>query len=125
VFSKILRSMNYTYDIADNGMQALERIDCATKYDAVLLDWEMPVMDGLTTAKEIQISRGCTVPIVLLSAHSPDSLREILSKSRERIQVVDILAKPLSISQLQLLLQRIAPGSPRSSTSSESDREYS
>lgn len=117
VFKRILASLQYSYDVADNGQKALDLLDSGKKYDAILLDWEMPVLDGYETAVAIQYDRRIETPIVFLSAHSPDALREMLAKSSKRLKVHDILAKPLNITSLALVLQKAHPTSSSSRTS--------
>jgi DNA-binding response OmpR family regulator len=53
---------------AFNGKEAVALIeDCAGGIDLVLLDWEMPIMNGLQTLEEIR-SKGFTMPIVMVTS---------------------------------------------------------
>lgn len=45
-------------------------------YDVVLLDWRMPLMDGIETARQIKKACAKDVPILLLTAHDCDELQE-------------------------------------------------
>lgn len=85
--------------LAENGKQALEESE-KTRFDLVLMDLEMPVMNGETTLKKIR-SKGNPnqeTPIVALTAYadSGDKYRkmgfaDILSKPYERIDLHDLL----------------------------------
>ncbi len=69
VAEEILVYMGYTLDIANNGQEALDMLE-KNCYDLVLMDIQMPVMDGLTAAKKIrEQEKFKKLPIVALSAH--------------------------------------------------------
>lgn len=106
IFKNILNHLHFSCDIANNGKEALALIDSGVKYDAIILDWEMPILDGLSTAQEIQKQRHIDTPLIFLSAHSPESLKEILDKRDDRLQVLDILAKPIQISHLRDVMDK-------------------
>ncbi len=58
---------------ATNGKEALEMLGRAV-FSLVLMDMEMPVMDGLTAVKELRsLPRGGTVPVIAFSAHEDDA----------------------------------------------------
>ncbi|EPV1122699.1 ATP-binding protein [Vibrio harveyi] len=54
IASFFLDKAGYDYLIASNGQEALEAITKGEKFDAILMDCMMPVMDGLTATKEIR-----------------------------------------------------------------------
>ncbi len=66
--------LGLTCDTAENGRVALERMRTG-RYDVVLMDMNMPVMDGLT-ATGILRAEGCTVPVVALTALAMDEERQ-------------------------------------------------
>ena len=76
-----LKQYPYAIDTAGNGLEAVERFK-AGKYDIVLMDMQMPVMDGYTATKEIRSwerrSGFERTPIVALTAYA---LREEIEKS--------------------------------------------
>jgi PAS domain S-box-containing protein len=79
IISLYLQSTGYKIDLAINGSEALDRFKLI-KYNLILMDMEMPVMDGLTATKEIRkleeeknLSR---IPIVALTAHASKEHRE-------------------------------------------------
>ncbi|HBA59565.1 MAG TPA: hypothetical protein DCZ92_01830 [Elusimicrobia bacterium] len=76
---------------AANGKEALEKIG-RTLFSLVLMDMEMPVMDGLTAVKELRkMACGKTVPVVAFSAHdAPAKIKECLDAG-----CTDYLLKPV------------------------------
>ncbi|MGM8892066.1 response regulator, partial [Psychrobacter sp. 1Y1] len=76
VATELLKSAGYTVDVAENGQIALDMIDKAN-YDAVLMDIQMPVMDGLTATKELR-KRYSTeqLPVIAMTAHAMSGDRE-------------------------------------------------
>ncbi len=97
----MLLKMGYQVRTADNGAQALDVLR-NEKIDAVLLDCQMPVMDGFATCRALRNLPGCqTLPVLAITAHSH-------SGDRERCLAAgmsDYLAKPMKFEQLKHLLQ--------------------
>jgi TMAO reductase system sensor TorS len=101
----MLESLGCATRAAENGRLALEAMDTAA-YDAVLMDCQMPVMDGLTATAEIrrreQKSGPARVPIIALTANAMEGDRELcLSAGMD-----DFLSKPFTQQQLATLLRR-------------------
>ncbi|MBV7316207.1 response regulator [Shewanella sp. NIFS-20-20] len=70
VASELLKSAGYQVDVADNGEIALAMI-MPGKYDVVLMDIQMPVMDGLTATHELRkIYSSQELPIIAMTAHA-------------------------------------------------------
>ena len=67
----ILESQGHSVDVANNGIEALELLD-ANEYDLVLMDVQMPEMDGVTATKLIRElhSHKSSIPIVALTANA-------------------------------------------------------
>lgn len=53
IMAKLLAEWNYEFTIADNGLEALQKLE-SNHFDLILMDIEMPVMDGLTAVKKIR-----------------------------------------------------------------------
>jgi len=69
---RVLEKRNYTVKLAANGVQALEMID-AEKFDCVLMDVQMPMLDGLEATGEIRRKErgtGRHLPIIAMTAHA-------------------------------------------------------
>jgi CheY-like chemotaxis protein len=110
----MLQAMAFDIDIANDGIEALEAAR-RTRYDLVLMDCQMPGMDGLAATRAIRAGGGpcATVPIIALTANALDGDRErCLAAGMD-----DYLAKPFSERQLALAIGRhvalpgkLAPG---------------
>ncbi len=101
----MLEGLGCTTDTADNGWQAIDALD-ARGYDVVLMDCQMPVMDGLSATAEIrrrETSAGhARVPIVAVTANAMEGDRErCLAAGMD-----DFLSKPFTQQQLAAMLQR-------------------
>lgn len=91
-----------------SGKEAVERVSQAYGQDddffAVILDWKMPDMDGIETAREIRRAVGPDIPIIILSAYDWASVEE-----EARLAGVDgFISKPLFKSRLVYLFKKIA-----------------
>ncbi|MCB0533033.1 MAG: response regulator [Lewinellaceae bacterium] len=76
VATELLRSVHLEVDLADNGKIAVEK---AVKYayDCIIMDIQMPVMDGLTAAREIRrFEHLQDIPIIAVTAHAFPGERE-------------------------------------------------
>ncbi len=70
IAEELLKSEGFTLDIACNGKEAIEMLE-QKAYDLVIMDIQMPVMDGLTATKLIrQMPKFADLPIIAMSAHA-------------------------------------------------------
>ena len=70
IATELLQEFGLEVDVADNGEVALDRLDKKT-YDAVLMDMQMPVMDGLTATRAIRQRSDCQfLPIIAMTANA-------------------------------------------------------
>ncbi len=77
VAQEILQSVGYTLDIANDGVEALEKLE-KNSYAAVLMDIQMPIMDGYTATKHIREQKKyANLPIIAMSAHAMKGDKEI------------------------------------------------
>jgi signal transduction histidine kinase/ActR/RegA family two-component response regulator len=93
--------------LACDGQQAVQALRAPdAKFDAVLMDMQMPVMDGLTATRTIRRELGLTeVPIIVFSA-------SVLPQERDQAMAAgatDFLNKPVDIEQLVAVLSRHRP----------------
>ncbi len=103
VISSILESMEFNVELAHNGNEALEQIEKkgSQYFDLVLMDIQMPVMDGYTTTQKLR-ELGFTAPIIALSAHVySDANSAALEAGMD-----DYLSKPVQMETLNATLQR-------------------
>uniref|UniRef100_UPI0035AF3241 hybrid sensor histidine kinase/response regulator n=1 Tax=Pseudomonas panipatensis TaxID=428992 RepID=UPI0035AF3241 len=107
ISTKVIRGMlgklNLQPDTASNGEEALAAMK-ATQYDLVLMDCEMPVLDGFSATERLRAWEASEkrphTPVVALTAH-------ILSEHKERARLVGMdghMAKPVELSQLRDLV---------------------
>lgn len=79
VASELLRRLGHTTEAAHNGREALEKLR-VRRYDAVLMDCQMPEMDGFEATEAIRSGTSgvlsSTIPIIAMTAHALDSDRE-------------------------------------------------
>ncbi len=77
VAREILQSGGYSLDIAQNGQEAIQMLEENT-YDAILMDIQMPVMDGYTATQQIRMNAAyATLPIIAMSAHAMKGDKEL------------------------------------------------
>ena len=106
VARRLLERLGYDADIASNGREALARLEDAT-YDLVLMDVQMPEMDGLETSRAIcaRWPAGQRPHIVAVTAEAMQGDREkCLAAGME-----DYLVKPVMLDQLREVLARYRP----------------
>lgn len=101
---RALRSMGHRVDIVSNGVQALQALERAP-YDVVLLDVDMPEMDGLETARQI-LQRFHPPPylIALTANNTAADRRKVMLAGMQ-----DFLSKPLRIEELEDALTQVFP----------------
>ena len=101
----ILAGLGYTADIAGDGAQALQLLQ-TRHYDAVLMDCQMPVMDGFRATEQIRRMPAplCSIPVIALTASALASdeqrcrsagMDDFLSKPIRRQAVADTLRSVL------------------------------
>jgi CheY-like chemotaxis protein len=90
--------------VVSSGSEALAAVGI-DHFDVVLMDVEMPGMDGIETAQRIRMRRGAQAPyIAAVTAHATREMRQRLLAG----EMEDFLAKPVVRSELAHLLQRAA-----------------
>jgi PAS domain S-box-containing protein len=92
VVKKYITKWGATYDIAQNGIEALEKIKTQS-YDLILMDLQMPVMGGVEAAKKIRAMEDVyfkTVPIIALTAEISTEVSAAVSEAG----INDLATKP-------------------------------
>ena len=102
-----LKKLGYLADAVGNGEEAVKAVQSG-RYDLVLMDCQMPVMDGFEATRQIRVSSLPRIPIVAVTA-------DALPADRDRCLnagMDDYLAKPVQMSQLANTLSKwlAAPG---------------
>jgi two-component system sensor histidine kinase/response regulator len=102
VASGLLRDAGMRVDVADNGQIALQMMQAA-RYDLVLMDMQMPVMDGVTATREIRKqAAGAAVPIVAMTANAMQRHRDACVDAG----MDDYLTKPVDPQELRAILRK-------------------
>jgi signal transduction histidine kinase/DNA-binding response OmpR family regulator len=116
VLSGIAEYLGFGIKIVGNGLEALNALEADRNYDVVLMDCQMPIMDGYAATRAIRESeerRGLArLPIVAVTAHALQG---------ERSKVIDAgmddyMTKPVSITTLKSVIERWLTGNPAGAT---------
>ncbi len=102
VISRQLERLGYPHTIVENGQEALRALATA-RYDLLVTDCHMPILDGYTLAQRIrenELGSDAHLPIVALSA---SALPEEVSRCREA-GMDEFLAKPVQLAELSAML---------------------
>ncbi|RJX71410.1 response regulator [Vibrio sinensis] len=106
VVSLFLKKGNYEYDIANNGLEALTKIQQGAKYQLMLMDCMMPEMDGFTATKEIRkYERDNSLPATPIVALTASVLDQDIKKCFD-VGMDDYLAKPLKKEKLYEMVKK-------------------
>lgn len=118
IAARMLEKLGHHCDVADNGQEALNAA-VATHYDLILMDCQMPKMDGFEAAKAIREARGASsrAPIVALTGSTLRSDHDACRNAG----MDAVLTKPLLREALERILKTYLPCEiPRASGTSDS-----
>ncbi|MBB1488261.1 response regulator [Oceanospirillum sediminis] len=97
VAGRFLKKMGLEYDIAENGLKALAQLELS-QYDLILMDLQMPEMDGITATTKIrQYTAFKDLPIIAMTANAMQGDKEQCLQAGMN----DYISKPVSYSELQ------------------------
>jgi signal transduction histidine kinase/ActR/RegA family two-component response regulator len=101
----LLGRMGCHISYSENGQLAVERVQ-QEPFDLILMDVNMPVMDGLTATRLIRLLPGAVAqtPIVVLTA-------DVMNEAREQALAAganDFISKPLNVEQLRTIISQYA-----------------
>lgn len=100
----MLEHMGLRVDLADDGARALELYQ-KNHYEVVLLDIQMPKVDGLEVAREIRKMERKQPVIIAITANALEGDREICLNAG----MDDYIAKPVEIHRLESVLKKYIP----------------
>ncbi len=108
VATRVLSHLGYQADVVTNGREAIAAI--ANKfYDLILMDIQMPEMDGLMATQHIRqqekINQSAPIAIIAMTANATYEDRELCHKAG----MDDYLTKPIQIDKLKAILQTYSP----------------
>ncbi|WP_227657396.1 PocR ligand-binding domain-containing protein [Candidatus Magnetaquicoccus inordinatus] len=103
ILLNMLLSLSMEVESASNGQQALAMVEQALQhnhpYDLVLMDWRMPLLNGVETIRQLQIRFAAQSPaVILVTAYGKDEV--IDSAIDEGVQLQAVLTKPITLSSL-------------------------
>ena len=106
VATDMLASMGLEVSVAANGREALGQVR-DQRFDAVLMDLQMPIMDGYEAARQLRADPAfATLPILAMSAHA-------MARERDRCKALgmnDYITKPITPESLAATLAKWIPG---------------
>jgi PAS domain S-box-containing protein len=103
----ILAKLGFRADVAANGLEVLEAVR-RQRYDIILMDVQMPEMDGLEASRRLQVllpTRAERPWIIALTANAMQGDREVCLAAG----MDDYLSKPIKGDELAAALERVAP----------------
>jgi CheY-like chemotaxis protein len=103
LLSEIIQDLGHSHIAVENGKEAVDAI-VNNEVDIVLMDIEMPVMNGLEATRYIREklpSPGCNVIIVALTAHNP----KIFFDDYKDVGFSQLLTKPYSVKKITELIE--------------------
>ncbi len=98
--SELLRGEGYSVTVVENGSECLDILQNES-FDCILMDIEMPVMDGYESTSHIR-SRGIETPVIAMTAHAIAGQREKL----EQWGMNDLVLKPVNPDSLAAVLSK-------------------
>jgi PAS domain S-box-containing protein len=100
---RLLQQMGYQADLAANGLEAVEALD-RQPYDVILMDVQMPEMDGLEATRQVR-ARGQGIHIIAMTANAMQGDREECLAAGMN----DYIAKPIRVNELVTALLKVKP----------------
>lgn len=105
VASILLKKMGYQVSIANDGLEAIKSLEL-NDYDVVLMDMQMPNLDGLEATRRIRTAtsqvRNPLIPIVAMTANAMQGDRESCLEAG----MDDYISKPINVDDLQAVLKK-------------------
>lgn len=105
LLNEIIEHLGFNYDEAENGQEALQKLEKG-HFDAVLLDVEMPRMNGFEVVKHIRKKMKApksNIPVVAVTAHDPNSFMEDFKNSFFN----SLVTKPYSQEKIRDVFQSL------------------
>lgn len=102
---KFLEHLGFEVDSAVNGQEAVEMAK-ASEYDVILMDIQMPIMDGITACQEIRKIPGARdTPVIAMTANAMEGDRDTYIEAG----LDDYIAKPVHLTDLEEILKANLP----------------
>jgi signal transduction histidine kinase/CheY-like chemotaxis protein len=114
----LLKNWGFKFDLVFNGAQAIEALK-KQDYDMVLMDIQMPEMDGHLATREIRQKLKSTVPVIAMTAHAMAGEREKCINSGMN----DYISKPINEDSLFAMIVKYSNGQEKSHPTLAPDRK--
>ncbi len=104
VLNDMLTALGCTVDTFSSGKAVLDHVAGGSEFDFIMMDCQMPHMDGLETTRRLvqdDTSRG--IKVVAISAHATEADR----LEQQEAGMTEHLSKPFGLRELQALLSRM------------------
>lgn len=100
----LFECLNYQVDAADSGKKAIE---CIAKqdYSVILMDIDMPEMDGIEAIKNIRAIKQ-NQNVIIITGHKLSDLMEVAYK---QLAVYDVVEKPFDMDYLKMIVAECIP----------------
>lgn len=98
---EMLKAMNYEAEVVGNGQLAVDTLS-KKSYDLILMDCQMPIMNGFEATLKIREMEKQHTPIIAITAHALDGDRELCIESG----MDDYMSKPFSKSELDKMMRK-------------------
>jgi len=120
VAKELLGNANMDVHLAENGLEAIRILETIRDFDGVLMDCQMPVMDGYEATREIRkMSEFKKIPILAMTANA-------MAGDKEKVLEVgmnDHIPKPLNVEEMFTTIAKwIKPAKPASANDKGSDK---
>ncbi len=106
----LLEHAGATLDVAGDGQQAIDMLRAdAQRYDIVLMDMQMPVLDGFSATAAIRNELLLGLPVIAMTAG-------VLASERDRCVaagITDFIAKPVVVDEMMTVIDRYVPAQRR------------
>jgi CheY-like chemotaxis protein/nitrogen-specific signal transduction histidine kinase len=120
---RLLEMQGHTVVVSNNGKEAVTAWE-RTEFDLVLMDVQMPEMDGLQATAEIRrreraahASRPRRIPVIAITAHAMRGYRERCIAAG----MDEYIAKPIHLKRLGELIDRVVPSTRRAASSADAE----
>lgn len=101
--SQMLKELGHEAIWAENGQDGVDKVAANSDLSLVLLDWNMPVMDGLEFLKKNEAESFCSAPIVMMTTENkPEKIQEALKTGAS-----DYIMKPFTADILENKIEMV------------------
>ncbi len=106
VIAHLAEQLGYAVRVVEGGRDAIERVTAGERFSLILMDCQMPDVDGYTATREIRAweshTQAARTPIVAVTAHALDD-----EEAKVRVAGMDdYLAKPVRLATLRTMLEK-------------------